>query len=115
MIVLKMKDVTEAKPDIKLSPLKVIAGAPDKPMIHVNASAEEKKFHPEEMSSRIGLKMKDVTEAYPVKLWPLKVIAAPEDKPMIQLNASGKRRSYHPEEISSTTPSKMKEVTVAYP
>merc|ERR1712079_877046 len=50
--------------DIKLWPFKVIAGQGDKPMIQVNASGEEKKFHPEEVSSMILLKMKETAENY---------------------------------------------------
>merc|ERR1711937_17439 len=37
--------------DIKLWPFKVESGAGDKPMIIVNYQGEEKKFHPEEISS----------------------------------------------------------------
>jgi len=50
--------------DIKLWPFKVLAGQGDKPMIQVVASGEEKKFHPEEISSMILLKMKETAEAY---------------------------------------------------
>ena len=50
--------------DIKLWPFKVISGPGDKPMIQVVASGEEKKFHPEEVSSMILLKMKETAEAY---------------------------------------------------
>ena len=50
--------------DIKLWPFKVIAGQGDKPMIVVNAQGEEKKFHPEEVSSMVLLKMKETAEAY---------------------------------------------------
>merc|ERR1712217_249526 len=50
--------------DIKLWPFKVIAGAGDKPMIVVNCQGEEKKFHPEEISSMILTKMKETAEAY---------------------------------------------------
>merc|ERR1712054_64296 len=50
--------------DIKLWPFEVIAGAGDKPMIVVQANGEEKKFHPEEVSSMILIKMKETAEAY---------------------------------------------------
>merc|ERR1719412_1977198 len=50
--------------DIKLWPFKVLAGQGDKPMIAVNSAGEEKKFHPEEVSSMIFLKMKETAEAY---------------------------------------------------
>merc|ERR1712178_508330 len=50
--------------DIKLWPFKVVSGAGDKPMIVVNAQGEEKKFHPEEVSSMVLTKMKETAEAY---------------------------------------------------
>merc|ERR1712137_651157 len=50
--------------DMKLWPFKCIAGAGDKPMIVVQAQGEEKKFHPEEISSMILLYMKETAEAY---------------------------------------------------
>jgi len=50
--------------DIKLWPFKVSAGTGDKPMIEVNYQGEDKKFHPEEISSMILTKMKDVAEQY---------------------------------------------------
>merc|ERR1711988_947189 len=50
--------------DIKLWPFKVSAGSGDKPMIEVHFSGEEKKFHPEEVSSMILTKMKETAEAY---------------------------------------------------
>merc|ERR1719291_664422 len=48
--------------DIKLWPFKVISGQGDKPMIVVDSQGEEKKFHPEEVSSMILLKMKETAE-----------------------------------------------------
>merc|ERR1711966_394785 len=50
--------------DIKLWPFKVISGSGDKPMIVVDFMGEEKKFHPEEVSSMILTKMKETAEAY---------------------------------------------------
>jgi len=50
--------------DIKLWPFKVVSGPGDKPMIEVNSQGEDKKFHPEEISSMILLKMKETAEAY---------------------------------------------------
>ena len=50
--------------DIKLWPFKAIAGPGDKPMIVVNSGGEEKKFHPEEVSSMILFKMNETAEAY---------------------------------------------------
>jgi L1 cell adhesion molecule like protein len=50
--------------DMKLWPFKVVAGTGDKPMIAVHYMGEDKKFHPEEISSMILTKMKDTAEAY---------------------------------------------------
>ena len=49
--------------DCKLWPFKVIPGAGDKPMIQVHYMGEDKKFHPEEISSMILIKMKETAEA----------------------------------------------------
>merc|ERR1719240_1006479 len=49
---------------MKLWPFKVVAGAGDKPMIAVHFNGEEKKFHPEEISSMVLQKMKETAEAY---------------------------------------------------
>jgi L1 cell adhesion molecule like protein len=56
--------------DIKHWPFKVEAGAGDKPMIVVDYKGELKKFHPEEISSMVLVKMREIAEAYlskPVK------------------------------------------------
>ncbi|PKA61893.1 Heat shock cognate 70 kDa protein [Apostasia shenzhenica] len=50
--------------DIKMWPFKVIAGPGDKPMIVVNYKGEEKQFAPEEISSMVLIKMKEIAEAY---------------------------------------------------
>ncbi|CAE7476693.1 HSP70, partial [Symbiodinium pilosum] len=50
--------------DIKLWPFKCVAGPSDKPLIVVTVEGEEKKFHPEEISSMVLLKMKETAEAY---------------------------------------------------
>ena len=50
--------------DIKLWPFKVESGANEKPMIAVHYNGEDKKFHPEEISSMILQRMMDVAEAY---------------------------------------------------
>jgi len=50
--------------DTKLWPFKVVPGAGDKPMIQVHYMGEDKKFHPEEISSMILIKMKETAEAY---------------------------------------------------
>merc|ERR1719261_2473119 len=49
---------------MKLWPFKCVAGSGDKPMIVVNFQGEEKKFHPEEISSMVLTKMKETAEAY---------------------------------------------------
>jgi L1 cell adhesion molecule like protein len=50
--------------DAKLWPFKLVKGANDKPMIQVHYQGEDKKFHPEEISSMVLVKMKDTAEAY---------------------------------------------------
>lgn len=56
--------------DMKHWPFKVESGAGDKPMIVVDYKGESKKFHPEEISSMVLVKMREIAEAYlskPVK------------------------------------------------
>jgi len=48
--------------DIKLWPFKVIAGQGDKPMIQMSSQGEDTKYHPEEVSSMILLKMKETAK-----------------------------------------------------
>ncbi|CAD8095890.1 unnamed protein product [Paramecium primaurelia] len=65
----KFNDSTVQK-DMKLWPFKVEAGQDDKPLIVVKFKGETKKFHPEEISSMVLTKMKEIAEAYlgkPVK------------------------------------------------
>ncbi|KAL0929173.1 hypothetical protein M5K25_001117 [Dendrobium thyrsiflorum] len=50
--------------DMKLWPFKVIAGPGDKPMIVVTYKGEEKQFSPEEISSMVLIKMKEIAEAF---------------------------------------------------
>lgn len=50
--------------DMKLWPFKVVPGSGDKPMIVVRYKGEEKQFSPEEISSMILAKMKEISEAY---------------------------------------------------
>jgi len=50
--------------DIKLWPFKVIGGPADKPIIIVQFQGEDKQFHPEELSSMVLMKMKEMAEAY---------------------------------------------------
>ena len=45
-------------------PFKVVAGPGDKPMIVVHYKGEEKQFAPEEISSMVLVKMKEIAEAY---------------------------------------------------
>jgi len=50
--------------DMKLWPFKVVAGPNDKPLIEVNYMGEAKKFHPEEISAMVLVKMKETAEAF---------------------------------------------------
>ncbi|XP_015170652.1 heat shock cognate 70 kDa protein-like [Solanum tuberosum] len=50
--------------DMKLWPFKVITGPDDKPMIGVTFKGEEKNFSPEEISSMVLTKMKEIAEAF---------------------------------------------------
>ena len=50
--------------DMKHWPFKVISGAGDKPMIEIQFKGETKKFQPEEISSMVLTKMKEIAEAY---------------------------------------------------
>jgi L1 cell adhesion molecule like protein len=56
--------------DCKLWPFKVEAGPEGKPLIVVKYKGEVKKFHPEQVSSMVLIKMKEIAEAFlnkPVK------------------------------------------------
>ena len=50
--------------DMKHWPFKVLRGPSDKPMIEVSFKGERKQFAPEEISSMVLLKMKEIAEAY---------------------------------------------------
>jgi L1 cell adhesion molecule like protein len=50
--------------DIKHFPFKVVDNGGDKPAINVEFKGEEKVFSPEEISSMILVKMKEIAEAY---------------------------------------------------
>ncbi|GMN63579.1 hypothetical protein TIFTF001_032665 [Ficus carica] len=50
--------------DMKLWPFKVVPGPGDKPMIVVRYKGEEKQFSPEEISSMVLIKMREIAEAY---------------------------------------------------
>eukprot|EP00928_Gymnodinium_smaydae_P023364 TRINITY_DN19312_c1_g2_i1.p1 TRINITY_DN19312_c1_g2~~TRINITY_DN19312_c1_g2_i1.p1 ORF type:complete len:643 (-),score=167.23 TRINITY_DN19312_c1_g2_i1:199-2127(-) len=50
--------------DMKLWPFKVVSGPASKPLIVVNAQGEERKFHPEEISSMVLTKMKETAENF---------------------------------------------------
>ena len=50
--------------DIKHFPFKVVDNGGDKPAINVEFKGEEKVFSPEELSSMILVKMKEIAEAY---------------------------------------------------
>jgi heat shock protein 1/8 len=50
--------------DMKHWPFKVVPGKSNQPMIQVNYNNEEKTFSPEEISSMILIKMKEIAESY---------------------------------------------------
>ena len=50
--------------DMKLWPFKVFAGPGDKPMIEVQYKGEKKQFSPEEISSMVLIKMREIAEAF---------------------------------------------------
>ncbi|KAJ3676448.1 hypothetical protein LUZ60_003860 [Juncus effusus] len=50
--------------DIKLWPFSVMSGPNDKPTIVVKYKGEDKKFYPEEISSMVLMKMKEVAESF---------------------------------------------------
>jgi len=62
---------------MKLWPFKVEGGVNDKPMIIVDFKGETKKFHPEEISSMVLVKMKETAEAYLAKPVKNAVITVP--------------------------------------
>ena len=59
----KFKDSTVQK-DLTHWPFKVESGPEDKPLIVVKYKGESKKFHPEEISSMVLVKMKETAEAF---------------------------------------------------
>ena len=54
----------EIKNELRHWPFKVTSGAQDKPVIEVNYMKEVKQFSPEEISSMVLVKMKDIAEKY---------------------------------------------------
>ena len=52
------------KNEIEGFPFDVVSDNSDKPIIKVNYKKEEKKYHPEEISSMVLVKMKEIAEAY---------------------------------------------------
>ena len=65
--------------DIKHWPFKVEADENDKPLIVVDYMGETKKFAPEEISSMILIKMKEIAEAYLSKSVTDAVITVPNN------------------------------------
>ncbi|KAL4509170.1 hypothetical protein ABPG72_018101 [Tetrahymena utriculariae] len=63
--------------DIKLWPFKVEAGPDDKPKIVVKHKGEVKKFHAEEISSMVLVKMREIAEAFLTKSIKNAVITVP--------------------------------------
>ena len=67
----------QVQDDIKLWPFKVEQGTGDKPLISVQFKGETKKFHAEEISSMVLVKMKEIAEAYLSKTVKNAVITVP--------------------------------------
>ena len=67
----------QVQDDIKLWPFKVEQGTGDKPLISVLFKGETKKFHAEEISSMVLVKMKEIAEAYLSKTVKNAVITVP--------------------------------------
>lgn len=57
----------QVQDDVKHWPFTVKNGPGDKPIISVNYKGEEKTFHPEEISSMVLVKMREIAEAYLAK------------------------------------------------
>ncbi|KAK3029705.1 hypothetical protein RJ639_039114 [Escallonia herrerae] len=55
---------TSVQSDIKLWPFKVICGADDKSMIAIKYKGKEKQLAPEEVSSMVLVKMREIAEAF---------------------------------------------------
>ncbi len=54
----------EVQSDMKYYPFKLVGNSADKPIIKVDFKGEEKEFSPEEISSMVLTKMKEVAESY---------------------------------------------------
>lgn len=67
----------QVQDDIKHWPFKVEQGTADKPLISVNYKGEVKKFHAEEISSMVLVKMKEIAEAYLSKTVKNAVVTVP--------------------------------------
>ncbi len=67
----------QVQEDLKHWPFKIEQGAGDKPIIVVDFKGESKKFHPEEISSMVLVKMKEIAEAYLSKTIKNAVITVP--------------------------------------
>lgn len=58
------RTMNELKQDMKHWPFNVVPGKSNQPNIQVNYKGEEKTFSPEEISSMVLIKMKEIAEAY---------------------------------------------------
>jgi heat shock protein 1/8 len=67
----------QVQDDMKHWPFKVEQGTGDKPLISVDYKGETKKFHAEEISSMVLVKMKEIAEAYLSKTVKNAVITVP--------------------------------------
>ncbi|XP_010608232.1 heat shock 70 kDa protein 1B-like [Fukomys damarensis] len=104
--------------DMKHWPFHVI-GEGDKPKVQVSYKGETKAFYPEEISSMVLTKMKEIAEAYlgcPVSNAVITVPAYFNDSQRQATKDAGVkgRRAFYPEEISSMVLTKMKEIAEAY-
>ncbi len=63
--------------DMRLWPFKVESGVGDKPIITIQFKGESKKFQPEEISSMVLVKMKEVAEAFLSKTVQKAVVTVP--------------------------------------
>lgn len=55
---------SKVQEDIKDWPFKVVSGQGDKPIIEVDFKGDKKRFEPEEISSMVLVKMKEIAEMY---------------------------------------------------
>jgi L1 cell adhesion molecule like protein len=72
--------------DMKHWPFTVVAAEGDKPIIQVQFKGETKQFTPEQISSYVLQKMKDIAEAYIGKPVKSAVVTVPGTHPFLLFN-----------------------------